>query len=184
MHGVGRYPAEEAVILPVDFWLVTALQILAPFVLALGFRLRGAAVFQRVTGRGATTARIVCFAIPCGLIGWGLGLPWHWSLALGVAAWLGCLPPWWGSLDLARQYGEFREDFLLHTMRGVIWIWPMAVVLAHSGHLEGAYYLTWAGLLCGAVYEAGYRIREAHGAELGEAFFGFLIGAALVAGIS
>ena len=40
-----------------------------------------------------------------------------------------------------------------------------------------------AGMLSGAVYEAGYRIRERMGAELGEVFFGFLIGAALVAGV-
>lgn len=165
-----------------DFWLVTALQILAPFIVAAGFRLRGAAIFREWTGRGATTARITCFAIPCGLIAWGLGLPWAWSIALGVAAWIGCLPPWWGSLDLARQYGLFWRDFALHTARGVVWVLPMTAVLFGAG----AAWLPMlaAGLLCGAVYEAGYRIRERIGAELGEVFFGFLIGAALVAGIS
>lgn len=165
-------------IIPAGVLWITALQLLAPFILALGFRLRGAAVFHEWTGRGATTARIVCFAIPCGLIAWGLGLAWPWAIALGVAAWVGCLPPWWGSLDLARQYGDYGQDFALHTLRGVVWVLPMAVVLFAAGEFWPGMLL--AGTACGAIYEAGYRIRESHGAEIGEVGFGFVIGCALV----
>jgi hypothetical protein len=152
-------------------------ELAAPVILGAGFRLRGAALFERITGRGATTARIVCFATPAGLLAWATGFPWPYALAMGVAAWLGCLPPWWGSLDLGRHAGGYARDFALHTLRGVVWVAPMAAV----AFLAGAAWwpLILAGLMCGAVYEAGYRVSERHGTEIGEAAFGALIGAGL-----
>ena len=152
-------------------------ELAAPVVLGIGFRLRGAAIFERVTGRGATTARIVCFAIPAGLLAWGMGFGWPHALAMGFAAWLGCLPPWWGSLDLGRQYGGFWQDFALHTLRGLVWTAPMALVVWHVG---GAWWwLVLAGLLCGVAYEAANRARPTRGTETGEVVFGALIGAGL-----
>lgn len=145
--------------------------------LAAGFRLRGDAAFHRWTGRGATTARLVAWALPVGLSGFALGLGW-WSLVLGVAAWAGSLLGWWGSLDLGRQFGGFWRDFALHSARGVMWTAPMAAVLFVAG---GAWWwLLAAGALCGALYEAGYRAWPARGTEVGEGLFGGAIGAALV----
>lgn len=44
--------------------------LLGALVGAAGFWLRGAAVFALWTGRGATTARIVAWAIPLALLCW------------------------------------------------------------------------------------------------------------------
>lgn len=168
--------------------------IVAIFVVALlaaGFRIRGDAAFARWTGRGATTARIVAWAIPVAASGWLLGLEWPVAVALGVAAWVGCLAPWWGSLDLGRHEGTWFRDFCLHSARGVLWTLPMAgvVFLAQFSVWPTVGAGLWwpllaAGALCGPAYELGYRIREKRGTEIGEALFGALIGGALVLAVS
>jgi hypothetical protein len=96
-----------------------------------GFRFRGAEAFSRITGRGATTARVVCWAAPVAALAWALAaLPWQWAVALGAALWLGCLPGWWGSLDLGRDEGIWATDALAHAARGLLWTAPAAFVLA------------------------------------------------------
>lgn len=162
--------------------MIAAAVILA---LAVGFRLRGWGGFERITGRGATTARIVCWAIPCGLAWWALsGAPAWSALAMGVAAWLGAIAPWWGSLDLGRQYGGWGRDVLMHSARGVLWTLPMAVVTWWFEAPSWPWLLA-AGVLCGLIYEVGYRLADAArgrlggGTEIGEVMFGAAIGAAL-----
>ena len=152
-----------------------------------GFWLRGAAVFARVTGRGATTARIVAWAAPLALLAWlATPLQWWWCVALGVALWVGCLPGWWESIDLGRNDGGWARDAALHTARGVLWGAPAAAVLALAG---GAWW--WpvlAGLACVPAYEAGWRLRPVGDArrpaatEIGELLFGAALGAAVLAG--
>lgn len=149
--------------------------------LAAGFRIRGWAGFERLTGRGTTTARIVAWAIPCA-IAWLLlgGAPVE-ALAIAAAAWIGCLPGWWGSLDLGRQEGTWLRDFALHSARGALWTMPMAVVVWWIG--AEWWWLLIAGAACGLIYEAGYWIAARtrwSGTEWGEAMFGAMIGAALI----
>jgi hypothetical protein len=142
-----------------------------------GFWLRGSALFEKWTGRGATTARITCWALPLGLFGWALGLPPIEASALAVAAWIGCLAPWWDSLDLGRQEGTWLRDFAWHTLRGALWVAPIWLVVLLS---FGSWWpLAVVALLCGIVYELGYRLWPAKGTEVGEALFGALIGLAL-----
>ncbi len=142
-----------------------------------GFWLRGSAHFEEWTGRGATTARIVCWAAPLGIFSWALGVPPLESAAIGVAAWLGCLAPWWGSLDMGRQEGTWLHDFVMHTLRGALWVLPiwLAVMVAFGSWWP----LLVVAPLCGVVYELGYRLWPARGTEIGEAVFGALIGLAL-----
>ncbi|MBR0653068.1 hypothetical protein GXW78_25655 [Roseomonas terrae] len=154
---------------------------------AAGFWLRGAAVFARVTGRGATTARVVAWAVPLALLAWLVTpLPWGWSLALAAALWLGCLPGWWGSIDLGRNEGGWSRDAALHTARGVLWGAPAAVVLWLAG--GGWWWPLVAGLTCAPAYEIGWRLRPAGdprrpaATELGELLFGAALGAAVIAG--
>lgn len=175
------------------------ISILTPAVLAIGFRLRGAAKFQELLGRGATTARITVWAIPLIVLSWFLGLPIAVAVFLGIAAWIGCLLGWWESLDFGRHEGTWLRDFLLHTLRGVLWTAPMAAVLLAADMLLGiSVYVPWmdisltlgvktswwwmlgVGSLCGLIYEIGYQISEEHGTEIGEVLFGGLIGLALV----
>lgn len=151
-----------------------------------GFWLRGAAVLQRITGRGATTARIVAWAAPLALLCWAVTLlPWWWCVAIGVALWLGCLPGWWGSLDMGRNGGSWARDFALHTLRGVVWVAPVAAVLAAAG--AAWWWPLLAGMTCGVAYEIGWRLRPLGDArrpaatEIGELIFGAAVGAALIA---
>lgn len=166
-------------------------EIAAPLVLAAGFRLRGAAAFMRWTGRGATTARIFAWALPVGLCAWALGAWWPYAIALGVASWVGCLAPWYGSLDLGRHEGTWLRDFAMHSFRGVLWTLPMAAVLFAAQFTVwpevgagGWWWLLIAGALCGLLYEAGYRVNEARGTEIGEVLFGAAIGVALVLAVA
>lgn len=152
---------------------------------AAGFWLRGAALFARATGRGATTARVVAWAVPLALLCWAATpLPGCWALALAVALWLGSLPGWWGSIDLGRNDGWWARDAALHTARGVLWGAPAAVVLWLAG---GAWW--WpvlAGLACAPAYEIGWRLRPVGDArrpaatEIGEILFGAAMGAAVL----
>lgn len=147
---------------------------------ALGFWLRGSAVFERLTGRGATTARIVAWAMPLSALAWLLTPLGWWCVPLAVALWLGALPGWWGTLDLGRMEGDWPQDFVLHTARGVVWMAPAAGVLAMAG---AAWWLPLvAGLTCGAVYEIGWRAWPARATEIGELLFGAACGAAVIAG--
>ena len=154
-----------------------ALALLAPVILAVGFRLRGAAEFQRWTGRGATSARLACWAAPVGLIGWGLHGEWYAGAALAAAAWLGSVAGWWGSLDLGRNEGTWLRDFALHTARGLLWVAPLA--LAAWLTAGDPVPLLVAGIACGLAYEAGWRASPRHATEIGEAAFGFIVGAAI-----
>lgn len=155
------------------------LALIAPFVLAAGFRLRGAAEFRQWTGRGATTARILCWAAPIGLIAWGLHGEWHAGAALALAAWLGAIAGWWRSLDMGRVEGAWLRDFALHTVRGLLWTAPMALVAWLSAGTPWP--LLVAGLLCGLAYEAGWRLVRRNQTELAEVLFGALVGVGLAA---
>lgn len=147
----------------------------------VGFWLRGSATFARATGRGATTARIVAWAMPLAAFAWLLTpLAWWWCAALAVALWLGALPGWWGSLDLGRVEGAWPRDLALHTLRGVVWMAPAAAVLGLAGAAWWPPLL--AGLSCGAAYEVGWRVWPARATEVGECLFGAACGAALLWG--
>lgn len=153
------------------------IEAIAPFLLAAGFRVRGWSGFQRITGRGAWLARIVAWALPCGLLAWALHGGWYAGAAVAIGAWLGSLLGWWGSLDLGRREGTWLRDFGLHTARGLLWTAPIALAAWASG--GSLWWLLGAGLLCGAAYEAGWRLSPTKATEIGEVAFGFIIGAAL-----
>lgn len=146
---------------------------------ALLFRMRGAALFQRITGRGKTTGDAV-YAV--GLA--SVVLPdWWQALALAVALWLGGRLGWWRTLTLGRNPadGPVLQQWALHTARGVLWTLPAAAVAWWWGAAPWALLL--AGLACAPAYEAGWRLHVRGGlggTEWGECFFGAAIGAALV----
>lgn len=143
-----------------------------------GFRLRGWAGFAALTGRGATTARITCWAAPLGLFAaLALPMPWWGGVLVALGLWAGSVAPWWGSLDLGRMDGEWATEAALHALRGLVWVTPALVPLALLG-------LAWwpllvAGLLCLPIYECAWRLRPALATEIGEVVFGAAIGAAL-----
>jgi hypothetical protein len=161
---------------------MSALVILAALVGAAGFRLRGSAAFERITGRGATTARLVCWAVPVALVAWTSVEAWAAAI-LAAALYLGAVPGWWRSLSLGRnpRDGAWLDAAARHTARGLVWAAPAAAVV---GGLGGAW---WGVLLAGAAvvapYEAGWRLAPDHAVEVGEAGFGAMLAAAIVASL-
>ena len=61
--------------------------LLGALVGAVGFRLKGSAIFEQITGRGATTARIVCWAIPMGILSL-YHVPWQYAFLVGLGFFL------------------------------------------------------------------------------------------------
>lgn len=146
---------------------------------ALLFRLRGAALFQRITGRGKTTAD----AIYAGCLA-ALAMPGWWQAApLALALWLGGRAGWWRSLTLGRNPmdGPVWRQWALHTARGLLWTAPAAALAWWLSASPRPLLL--AGLVCAPAYEAGWRLAglgRLGGTEWGECLFGAAIGAALV----
>lgn len=148
------------------------------------FRLRGSDLFARVTGRGKTTADAV-YAVGLALL-FTSSMPWWGVPALALALWLGGRPGWWKSLSLGRNPadGSVSAQFVRHTLRGVVWTAPAAVV---AFALDAPPIpLILAGATCALVYEVGYRLSDRggvfgrfDGTEWGELFFGAMVGVAL-----
>lgn len=170
---------------------------------ASGFRLRGDAAFQRWTGSGATTARLVCWALPMGGLAWVAGHPLVTAVLIGLGLFLGCLPPWWRSLTLGRNPADGGKlgQYLRHAGRGLLWTVPAAVLLAldygagawflgvsipHAIMSSGAHVLLLGGLACVPAYELGWRVRpygnllRPGATEVGESIFGAALAAAVV----
>jgi hypothetical protein len=144
---------------------------------AIGFRLRGSALFEQWTGRGATTARIVCWAVPMGALSL-LTLPWELALLAGAGFWLGAIPGWYGSLGLTG-----KKDYAIMAVRGVCWTLPAAMAFVNDAPLNAVALLI-AGALCPVAYHLGGLIPSKienlrQGPEVGEVLFGALIGLAI-----
>lgn len=160
---------------------VLGASVLGAVVGGLGFRIRGAREFQTVTGRGATTARIVAWSLPLATMWavWGPAAPGWWVIMV-VALWLGSIAGWWGDLRLVEA-----RDVALHAARGVLWVLPAAVLVALKVELAPALALLVAGALCAPAYLLGWRLGgrlELGGTEWGELIFGAVVGAVLVGG--
>ncbi|RVT91429.1 hypothetical protein EOD42_22500 [Rhodovarius crocodyli] len=151
--------------------------------LALGaatFRLRGSQTFERLAGRGATTARImwatsVAFAaVPLA------GIPLIFAPQLALALYVGALAPWWGSLDMGRQHGTLWGDIAWHTLRGFIWTGPAALLFVLTGTGDGTWLLLVGGT-CGVIYAICWQITDRYPVESAECVFGAAIAGGIAA---
>lgn len=108
----------------------------------------------------------------------------YWMFALVPAFFLGCLAPWWNSIDTGRNEGSFWQDFLVMMGRGVLWVLFPAVVL---GLLEYSAFYVFVGLLCPVCYTIGWWLPNTkyvkQGTEYGEILFGMVCGAGLALSI-
>lgn len=147
-----------------------------PLLGAVLFRIRGGWL-------GLPSTTLGRLAWSCGMTAGvvALSLDW-WLLGLAPALFVGCVLPWWDSIDLGRNEGNAWRDGLVMTARGLAWVAPAAALLAWR---EGwpALGLVAAGLACWPAYALAWRVPSAvpgfaRGPELGEVAFGFLIGAA------
>jgi hypothetical protein len=114
-------------------------------------------------------------------------MDWWEMLIVALALWSGARLGWPSSLDLGRNEGEWFDDLMAHTGRGVLWVLPAAIAVLVLD-LGPAVFLMFAGSACGAAYEAAWRIPSAvpglrQGPELGEVLFGSAIGAALAVSV-
>lgn len=141
----------------------------------VGNWLRASSLFQEVTGRGATTARILCLALPLGLLSYFSGLLWWEAAIFGTALFLGSIGGWWGSLDLSRNEGSWIKDAILHTLRGAVWVAPVALVLLGLG-----FSFWWLALVPTlfilAAYELGWKIDPPAATTVGDVLFGISLG--------
>jgi len=154
---------------------------------AMLFRLRGSSAFERWTGRGATTARIVWAAGMAGVAHLA-GATWQEAAALGAGLFVGCIQPWWQSLSLGDNAadGATVGQYLRHGLRGLWWTLPAALAVAAYASAIGlpewrpAAILAAAGLACVPAYQIGKWSWPGRATEVGEVLFGGAIGAAVV----
>lgn len=154
----------------------------------LGNRLRGGLWGDQI-GWGATTARIISWAIPVAILsGVWYQLVWYLWIIMGVAAWLGTIAGWWGKcIDMGRRDGTWLHDMCWITLRGTVWTLPMTVVFVWSGFIPAAILVQLSGTLMGVWYELGWRSPShtpgfTQGPEVGELLFGMMFGLALAWG--
>lgn len=148
-----------------------------PIAGALLFRIRGGWLQLP-----STTLGRVAWSAPMAALAALASADW-WLLGLGPLLFLGCVLPWWQTIDLARNEGRFWRDFIVMTGRGVLWVAPAFPLLFWREGWASLFVLA-AGLSCAALYELGWRTPSnvrafARGSELGEAYFGAAIGAGL-----
>ena len=174
----------------IEFLVSFALYVCYVGVGAFMFWLRGSATFERITGRGKTTGDLV-WAISMA----GLAAPLYWNSSgslgafalLTLAFFLGGRLPWWRSLSMGRnpRDGYFWGAFARHTVRGLFWVAPAAFAIGILG--GNPLGLLVAGLLAGLCWEAGWSLTETErhthfgATELGEIYFGMVIGAGIYA---
>ena len=168
-----------------------------------GFWLRGSYKFEQWTGRGLTTAKLLTWALPTGVItavglmlftGIQLQLVAAYAVATGAAYFAGASLGWWRSLSLG--HGRNSPDkpmwaaYLRHFARGLWFPLPAAVVLYFAG-------ISWpfivlSGLFCVPAYHLGWVIspeewdetdnlvpKNPNATEIGEIGFGLAMGLGL-----
>jgi len=153
------------------------LTLLGTIVGALGFRMRGSAVFGELTGRGIGTARLVCWALPMALLSLFV-IEWYWALLFCAAMYVGSLPGWYGAFCMIDA-----RDWLVMLARGIGWTLLGAIVFFIAG--APAWPLLFAGMLCPVAYAIGWAIPSRvpwllRGTEIGEFLFGAFIGTAIM----
>lgn len=173
-------------------------------------RLRGSSRFKEMTGRGATTARLL-LAVYLGVCAWlvdngsngawALGTyfvqfyPWRpheiaWSCtvlillpALVFALWFGMIGKWHGSLDMGTREGTVWRDLALHSLVGV-WRTVFAAALLWFASLGTPWLLLIIGALCGPIYLAAWRLAPAFPVECAEWANGAAVAAALLISVA
>jgi hypothetical protein len=163
------------------------LSLLTASALGIGFRMRGGLWGDKI-GWGATTARIVAWAIPVALVTWAwYQFAWYFALATGVLAFAGATIGWFGGIDMGRMHGTWIRDFTVMTLVGFVKMLGVALMIGLAGFHTGAVAVSIAGALCGVMYELGWRTPSTRpgfqtGPELGELYFGALVGLAISLG--
>lgn len=146
---------------------------------ALLFRIRGGWLDLPSTTLGRAVWSVGMTIIPAAIT---------WRLAvLAPALFLGCVLPWWKSIDMGRNEGTLLEDALWHTLRGFLWVLP-AVVAGWWAIGAWSSLLLIPGGACAGLYELGWWTPSSvkdftRGSEMGEVYFGASIGAALALAI-
>jgi hypothetical protein len=146
------------------------IEIAAALLAGAGRRLSGDSRFEKITGRGATTARLVCLAVPLGLLAL-LRVEWCAAACLGALVWAGATLPQRGqSLS-----GWVDAAYLLARGIGV-----GAVVAPLVWWLGGVWWLpALSGVCAPLAYWLGYRLWPRRATEVGEVGSYAAFGAAL-----
>lgn len=149
------------------------------------FRLRGSSSWQEWTGRGLTSIRLLWagyLALAAYALDDGTDADWmHGALvvALVLALWLGSIFGWWRSLDMGSHEGTAARDVVMHSLRGLVWTGPAALLVWLAG-LAAPWPLILAGALCGPIYWTARKLSASYAVQGGEWGFGFAVASALL----
>lgn len=149
------------------------------------FWLRGSSLFQRLVGRGKTTADAL-WALAMGGLYVMAGAEWYGGAAVALGCFAGARPGWWQSLSLGRNSADGAEglQYLRHWARGMVWVSGAALGVWLTGGSPVP--LAVAGMLCVPAYVVGYAWREDHDdpytnpTAVAEFLFGMTIGVGVV----
>lgn len=147
-------------------------------VLGAGWRMRGSSSWTEWTGLGGFWAKLLCCAVPAGLLTYWQTQTIYEPIAMAAAMFVATTIPWWDSLDMGMQQGTWLRDFAVNTGAGILRTSGMAAVAFL------AFGLWWpllaAGALSGLVYTFGYSVYKTKGSIIAECMNGALMGAALM----
>jgi len=168
-----------------------------------GFWLRGSYKFEQAIGRGLTTAKLLTWSLPTGIITaaglllfTSISLPMIglYSVATGAAYFAGASLGWWRSLSLGHTRNSKDKPmwaaYLRHFARGLLWPVAAAVVLYFAG--VSWIFVALSGLFCVPAYHLGWMIspeewdetdnlvpKNPNATEIGEIGFGAAMGLGL-----
>lgn len=151
----------------------------------IGFRLRGGWLGDKI-GWGSTTARIVSWAIPLGVVASAvtLGAPVWMGPAIAVAAWLAAIVPTFQAIDAGRVEGSRIRDFAANALRGLLMGLPMAAIIGLTGNPWSAGLLA-VSMVIPLSYEGAWRFvpDKDQPTTYAEVISGACIGASVVAAL-
>jgi hypothetical protein len=147
---------------------------------AVLFRIRGGLLGDfGIRGVGTVASRGI-YAVGLALATAALMGDYRLAL-LAPALFVGCVLPWWKSIDIGTNEGNPWRDALLTSLRGILFTLPAGVVLWWLG------YQWWPGLvgiLAGPLYALGWQVPSKvrgfeRGSAIGEALLGAIIGGSI-----
>jgi hypothetical protein len=155
---------------------------------AAAMRLRGSKMFERITGRGIGSARIMWAAVNA-LMVLALSTRYFWwqgcvlALGLFVILWLCSTPGWPGARNSDGSFSgslgvETGEQAAQMSGRGLLWVGPAGLWLALEGY--SAWPAILSGVSCGLIYWLCRAAIPRFAVEAAELIFGAAMTAALV----
>lgn len=165
-------------------------EIIIPFLLAIGNRIRGGWLGPEI-GWGTQTARIMAWGIPCALSAFICGVPLWISLLFGIGMWVGSTLPI--PFDMLNMYVSGKQLLLHVVLCSVRWLIEVMagtvfLFLFYNSHIPELILLPIGGMMAGLCYFIGrFTPRQivngqsvSWAGEFGESSWGLIFGLSIV----